>query len=103
MSNEDAALLVVKHDDPQVAAKFIMEEAYARGSLDNICVMVIDLREYVGPFLSLSLSRVWNGVTHGVNLRKAARRRCATKTNKSKEGDCNGQEKNLQRASSSPI
>ncbi|GLE00248.1 hypothetical protein PINS_up008975 [Pythium insidiosum] len=45
VSNEDAAELVMKHDDPQAAAKHLMEEAYARGSLDNICVMVIDLRE----------------------------------------------------------
>lgn len=45
MSNDDAAQLAIKHDDPQVTAKRIMEEAYIRGSLDNICVMVIDLRE----------------------------------------------------------
>ncbi|DAZ94516.1 TPA: hypothetical protein N0F65_011869 [Lagenidium giganteum] len=47
LTNEDAAQLVMKHDDPQVAARIIMEEAYARGSLDNICAMVIDLRECV--------------------------------------------------------
>ncbi|TMW67767.1 hypothetical protein Poli38472_007439 [Pythium oligandrum] len=45
ISNDDAAELAMKHDDPQVAAKHLMEEAYARGSLDNICVMVIDLRD----------------------------------------------------------
>lgn len=45
ITNEDAGDIVLKHDDPQDAAKLLMEEAYARGSLDNICVMVIDLRE----------------------------------------------------------
>ncbi|KAG2531734.1 hypothetical protein JM18_000999 [Phytophthora kernoviae] len=44
ISNDDAAQLALKHDDPQVAAQHIMEEAYARGSLDNISVMVVDLR-----------------------------------------------------------
>lgn len=45
ISNDDAGEFAMKHDDPQAAAKHLMEEAYARGSLDNICVMVIDLRE----------------------------------------------------------
>ncbi|TYZ58753.1 hypothetical protein PybrP1_011547 [[Pythium] brassicae (nom. inval.)] len=45
ITNEDAAEIVLKHDDAQDAAKVLMDEAYARGSLDNICVMVIDLRE----------------------------------------------------------
>lgn len=44
VSNEDVAQLVLKHEDPQAAAQRVMEEAYARGSMDNICVMVIDLR-----------------------------------------------------------
>ncbi|GMF28541.1 unnamed protein product [Phytophthora lilii] len=44
VSNDDAAQLVLKYEDPQAAAQRIMEEAYARGSMDNICVMVIDLR-----------------------------------------------------------
>lgn len=45
ITNEDAAEIAMKHtDDVQDAAKHIMDEAYARGSLDNICVMVIDLR-----------------------------------------------------------
>jgi serine/threonine protein phosphatase PrpC len=47
VSNDDAAQLVLKYEDPQAAAQRIMEEAYGRGSMDNICVMVIDLREYV--------------------------------------------------------
>lgn len=47
ITNDDAAQLVMKHDDPQAAARLIMEEAYARGSLDNICVMVINLTQYV--------------------------------------------------------
>lgn len=47
ITNDDAAQLALRHDDPQAAAKHLMEEAYARGSLDNICVMVIDLRPYV--------------------------------------------------------
>lgn len=46
VSNEDAGALVMAHDDVQVAAKRLMDEAYSRGSMDNICVMVIDLREY---------------------------------------------------------
>ncbi|ETN16255.1 hypothetical protein PPTG_06434 [Phytophthora nicotianae INRA-310] len=45
VSNDDAAQLVLKYEDPQTAAQRIMEEAYARGSMDNICAMVIDLRE----------------------------------------------------------
>ncbi|KAI9918872.1 hypothetical protein PsorP6_011739 [Peronosclerospora sorghi] len=44
VSNDDVADLVLKHEDPQAAAQSIMEEAYARGSMDNICAMVIDLR-----------------------------------------------------------
>lgn len=44
ITNEDAAAIAMKHSDVQDAAKRIMEEAYARGSLDNICAMVIDLR-----------------------------------------------------------
>ncbi|CAH0518301.1 unnamed protein product [Peronospora belbahrii] len=44
VSNEDVAQLVLKYEDPQAAAQRIMEEAYARGSMDNICAMVIDLR-----------------------------------------------------------
>lgn len=44
ISNDDAAQLVLKYEDPQTAAQRIMEEAYARGSMDNICAMVIDLR-----------------------------------------------------------
>jgi serine/threonine protein phosphatase PrpC len=47
VSNDDAAQLVLKYEDPQAAAQRIMEEAYGRGSMDNICVLVIDLREYV--------------------------------------------------------
>lgn len=47
ISNDDAAEIAMKHDDVQDAAKHIMDEAFARGSLDNICVMVIDLRAYV--------------------------------------------------------
>ncbi|RLN97720.1 hypothetical protein BBJ28_00018238 [Nothophytophthora sp. Chile5] len=53
VSNDDAAQLALKHEDPQAAAQQIMEEAYARGSLDNICVMVIDLRAYVPLCLDL--------------------------------------------------
>jgi protein phosphatase 1L len=45
ISNEDAGQMAINFDDPQAAAKQIMDEAYARGSLDNICVMVVDLRE----------------------------------------------------------
>ena len=44
VSNDDVAQLVLKYEDPQTAAQHVMEEAYARGSMDNICVMVIDLR-----------------------------------------------------------
>ncbi|CAH0489210.1 unnamed protein product [Peronospora farinosa] len=44
VSNDDVAQLVLKYEDPQAAAQRIMEEAYARGSMDNICAMVIDLR-----------------------------------------------------------
>uniref|UniRef100_A0AAV1UR60 PPM-type phosphatase domain-containing protein n=1 Tax=Peronospora matthiolae TaxID=2874970 RepID=A0AAV1UR60_9STRA len=44
VSNEEVAQLVLKYEDPQTAAQHLMEEAYARGSMDNICVMVIDLR-----------------------------------------------------------
>ncbi|CAI5724468.1 unnamed protein product [Peronospora destructor] len=44
VSNDDVAQLVLKFEDPQTAAQRIMEEAYARGSMDNICAMVIDLR-----------------------------------------------------------
>ncbi|POM78307.1 Protein phosphatase 2C [Phytophthora palmivora] len=45
VSNDDAAQLVLKYEDPQSAAQRIMEEAYTRGSMDNISVMVVDLRE----------------------------------------------------------
>uniref|UniRef100_M4B5W0 PPM-type phosphatase domain-containing protein n=1 Tax=Hyaloperonospora arabidopsidis (strain Emoy2) TaxID=559515 RepID=M4B5W0_HYAAE len=44
VSNDEVAQLVLKYEDPQTAAQHLMEEAYARGSMDNICVMVIDLR-----------------------------------------------------------
>lgn len=47
ITNEDAAQMAMRFDDPQAAAVHLMEESYARGSLDNICVMVIDLRAYV--------------------------------------------------------
>lgn len=45
ISNDDVAQMVLKYEDPQTAAQRIMEEAYTRGSMDNICAMVIDLRE----------------------------------------------------------
>lgn len=47
ITNEDAGQITMRFDDPQAAAMHLMEEAYARGSLDNICVMVIDLRACV--------------------------------------------------------
>ncbi|KAL0585567.1 hypothetical protein ABG067_004708 [Albugo candida] len=45
ISNEEAAELVTQYTNPQEAAKSLMEEAYKRGSMDNICVMVIDLTQ----------------------------------------------------------
>ncbi|TDH66288.1 hypothetical protein CCR75_005855 [Bremia lactucae] len=44
LSNDEAAEVVLQYNDPQLAAQHLMDEAYARGSMDNICVMVIDLR-----------------------------------------------------------
>ena len=44
LSNEEVARLVIEADEPQWASKIVMEEAYGRGSMDNICVVVIDLR-----------------------------------------------------------
>lgn len=44
LSNEEVGRLVIQSEHPQKAANLIMEEAYGRGSLDNISVLVIDLR-----------------------------------------------------------
>ncbi|CAK4072930.1 unnamed protein product [Aphanomyces euteiches] len=43
LSNAEVARLVRQSESPQLAAKTIMEYAYQRGSLDNICALVIDL------------------------------------------------------------
>lgn len=58
ISNEEAAELVTQYTNPQEAAKSLMEEAYKRGSMDNICVMVIDLTQYASllPLLMRSLT-----------------------------------------------
>ena len=44
LSNEEVGRITVEADDAQWASKTIMEAAYGRGSMDNICVLVIDLR-----------------------------------------------------------
>ncbi|OQR88114.1 protein phosphatase 2C [Achlya hypogyna] len=44
LSNAEVARLVLQADSIHLAAKTVMEYAYQRGSLDNICAMVIDLQ-----------------------------------------------------------
>ncbi|KAF0692072.1 hypothetical protein As57867_016730, partial [Aphanomyces stellatus] len=43
LSNAEVARLAVQAESTQLAAKTIMEYAYQRGSLDNICALVVDL------------------------------------------------------------
>lgn len=44
LSNQQVGTLVSQHPQPQDACNVIMEKAYACGSQDNICVMVVDLQ-----------------------------------------------------------
>ncbi|OQS04866.1 phosphatase 2C [Thraustotheca clavata] len=44
LPNDEVARLALQAESVQLASKTIMEYAYQRGSLDNICAMVIDLR-----------------------------------------------------------
>jgi len=45
ISNEDAAKMALAAPDVQSASTIIMREAYRRGSADNICVIVVDVRD----------------------------------------------------------
>ncbi|KDO19430.1 hypothetical protein SPRG_15420 [Saprolegnia parasitica CBS 223.65] len=49
LSNAEVARMVLQADSIHLAAKTIMECAYQRGSLDNICAMVLDLQPSGSP------------------------------------------------------
>jgi protein phosphatase 1L len=48
LTPEEAMIIVHKEDDPQRAADAIQGQATARGSTDNITVIVLDLRPHTG-------------------------------------------------------
>ena len=45
ISDEDAAKMALAAPDVQSVSTIIMREAYRRGSADNICVIVVDVRD----------------------------------------------------------
>lgn len=52
MSNQEVVDQARQHPDPSVAAKALVDEALARGSGDNITVLVVNVAEYVAGSVS---------------------------------------------------